>query len=172
VKSGKSKLSVKISSKGPKNDQVQWSWVTGGATTTSEFGNPLASDGLAFCLFDRSQAAPSLLFSADVAGGGTCGDKPCWKANKDKGFTFASKTGNTDGVVGLKLISGLEGKAKVQLKGKGTALSGRPFGIPQPPLDVPLTAQLQTANGACWEADFSSAGVDKNDTKQFSGKAD
>ena len=43
---------------------------------------------------------------------------------------------------------------------------------PQPPLDVPLTAQLQTANGACWEADFSSAGVDKNDTKQFSGKAD
>src|SRR5262249_24174675 len=72
VKSGKSKLGVKISSKGPKNDQVQWSWVTGGATTTSEFGNPLASDGLAFCLFDRSQATPSLLFRADVAGGGTC----------------------------------------------------------------------------------------------------
>jgi len=70
---------------------VLWNWVTGGATTTSEFGHPLASDGLAFCLFDRSQATPSLLCSADVAGGGTCGDKPCWKANKDKGFTFASK---------------------------------------------------------------------------------
>jgi len=175
VKSGKSKLGVKISSKGAKNNQVLWNWVTGGATTTSEFGNPLASDGLTFCLFDRSQATPSLLFSADVAGGGTCPDKPCWKANKDHGFTFASKTGNADGVVGLKLMSGLAGKAKIQLKGKGLGLStgpGRPSGLPQPPLHVPLTAQLQAASGACWEADFSSAGVDKNDTKQFSGKAD
>jgi cysteine-rich repeat protein len=175
VKSGKSKLGVKISSKGAKNNQVLWNWVTGGATTTSEFGNPLASDGLTFCLFDRSQATPSLLFSADVAGGGTCPDKPCWKASKDKGFTFASKTGNADGVIGLKLMSGLAGKAKIQLKGKGLGLStgpGRPSGLPQPPLHVPLTAQLQAASGACWEADFSSAGVDKNDTKQFSGKAD
>jgi cysteine-rich repeat protein len=175
VKSGKSKLGVKISSKGPKSDQVLWNWVTGGATTTSEFGNPLASDSLAFCLFDRSQATPSLLFSADVAGGGTCGDKPCWKASKDKGFTFASKTGNADGVIGLKLISGLEGKASIQLKGKGLGLSTgprRPSGLPQPPLHVPLTAQLQADNGACWEANFSSAGVNKNDTKQFSGNAD
>jgi hypothetical protein len=151
---------------------VLWNWVTGGVTTTSEFGNPPDGYGLTFCLFDRSQATPSLLFSADVAPGGTCGDKPCWKANKDKGFTFASKTGNADGVIGLKLVSGLEGKAKITLKGKGLGLSGRPFGIPHPPLDVPLTAQLQTPNSACWEADFSSAGVDKNDTKQFSGKAD
>jgi hypothetical protein len=151
---------------------VLWNWATGGATTTSEFGNPLASDGLAFCIFDRSQATPSVLFRADVAGGGMCDTKPCWKANKDKGFTFASKTGNANGVVGLKLMSGLAGKAKIQLKGKGLALSGRRFGLPKLPLDVPLTAQLQADTGACWEADFSSAGVNKNDAMQFSGNAD
>ena len=101
-----------------------------------------------------------------------CGTKPCWVANRDKGFTFASKTGNANGVVGLKLMSGLAGKAKIQLKGKGQALSGRRLGLPKLPLDVPLTAQLQADTGACWQANFSSAGVDKNDTKQFSGKAD
>jgi hypothetical protein len=172
VKSGKSKLGVKISSKGAKDDQMLWNWATGGATAVSQFGNPLASDGLAFCIFDRSQATPSLLFRADVAGGGMCGTKPCWVANRDKGFTFASKTGNANGVVGLKLMSGLAGKAKIQLKGQGVGLSKRRFGLPKLPLDVPLTVQLQADTGACWQANFSSTGVDKNDTKQFSGKAD
>ena len=173
VKSGKSAFQMKLSSKGPKNNQVVFKWVTGGATTTGEFGDPLTSDGVTLCVYDRSQATPSLLFSANIAAGGTCDTKPCWKKNKTKGFSFASKTGDTTGgVVNLKLVSGEAGKAKVQAKGKGTALSGRPFGMPQLPLDVPLTVQVQSETGACWEANFSQAGVDKNDDQQFSGKAD
>jgi hypothetical protein len=173
VKSGKAAFQVKKSPKGAKSDQVVWKWAAGGATTTGEFGDPLASDGVTLCVYDRSQSTPSLLFSADVAAGGTCDTKPCWKASKGKGFSFASKTGDTtDGVVNLKLASGEAGKAKIQVKGKGTALSGRPFGIPPLPLDVPLTVQLQSESGACWEANFSQAGLDKNDNQQFSGKAD
>jgi hypothetical protein len=35
-----------------------------------------------------------------------------------------------------------------------------------------VTAQLQADTGVCWQANFSSTGVGKNDSKQFSGKAD
>ena len=102
VKSGKAAFQVKKSPKGAKSDQVVWKWAAGGATTTGEFGDPLASDGVTLCVYDRSQSTPSLLFSADVAAGGTCDTKPCWKASKGKGFSFASKTGDTtDGVVNL-----------------------------------------------------------------------
>jgi len=173
VKSGKAELAVKKSPKGPKDDQLLWNWVDGGATTTGDFGNPLGTDGLTFCVYDRSAAKPTLLFRADIAAGGTCGTKPCWDANRNKGFTFKNKVGDTSGgVVNLKLVAGEAGKAKIQLKGKGTKLSGRRFGLPSPPLDVPLTAQLQSQHGACWEARYSQSGLSKNNSSQFSGKAD
>ena len=46
------------------------------------------------------------------------------------------------------------------------------FELPQPPLSVPLTAQLQSANGQCWEATFSRPGLDKNDGQDFKGNSD
>ena len=51
-------------------------------------------------------------------------------------------------------------------------LTGRPFELPQPPLSVPLTAQLQSANGQCWEATFSRPGLAKNDGQDFKGNSD
>ena len=44
--------------------------------------------------------------------------------------------------------------------------------LPQPPLSVPLTAQLQSANGQCWEATFSRPGLSRNDGQDFKGNSD
>jgi cysteine-rich repeat protein len=168
----KSQLAFKQSLKGPGSDLVTWKWVDGAATAVADFGNPVSSDDYAFCVYDRSQATPSLLFRSTMPAGGTCGQKPCWSANSDKGFKFASSTGNATGLTSLKLIAGAGGKAKIQLKGKGVNLTGRPFELPQPPLSVPLTAQLQSANGQCWEATFSRPGLSKNDGQDFKGNSD
>jgi hypothetical protein len=69
---------------------------------------------------------------------------------------------------GLSLKAGLEGKAKMSLKGKG-------MNVPMPVLgglSLPLTTQLQSGNGACWEARFSSTGVKLNTTTSFKAKSD
>jgi hypothetical protein len=78
-------------------------------------------------------------------------------------------------VTSVKLVAGAAGKAKIQLKGKGVNLTeppGRLFPLPHPPLSVPLTTQLQSADGQCWEATFSRPGLSRNDGQQFKGNSD
>ena len=71
-------------------------------------------------------------------------------------------------IVLLLLVSkaGSDGKAKVLVKGKGVRL-----GMPVLPLAVPVRVQLASASGACWEAEFQSAGVIENTTSRFSARA-
>jgi hypothetical protein len=42
--------------------------------------------------------------------------------------------------------------------------------LPVLPLTLPVRAQMQTANGACWEAEFLASGVMRNDALKFKGK--
>jgi hypothetical protein len=72
-----------------------------------------------------------------------------------------------DGVDKFSLKAGLQGKAKPQSKGKGANIPT--FALP---LNLPVTAQLQSENGQCWEATFSACGAKKNDATQFKGKSD
>src|SRR5262249_20671351 len=65
----KAQLAFKQSLKGPSSDLVTWKWVNGAATATSDFGNPVVSDDYAFCVYDRSQATPSLLFRSVIPAG-------------------------------------------------------------------------------------------------------
>ena len=51
-------------------------------------------------------------------------------------------------------------------------LTARPFALPDLPLSVPLTAQLQSANGQCWEATFSRPGLSRNDGQNFKANSD
>ena len=85
VKPGKSSLSMKDSSK-DKSDALVWKWAAGAATTKAEFGDPLASDDFAVCVYDDGE----LLASVTADHGGVCHGKPCWKA-KTKSFSYADK---------------------------------------------------------------------------------
>ena len=66
-------------------DKLIWKWIKGEAVTTPEFGDPLATDDYAFCVFDPS----GIVMSAAIPAGGTCGTKPCWKALNGKGNSVA-----------------------------------------------------------------------------------
>lgn len=145
-------------------DQVVYKWSKGEATQTADFGDPLTSDGYALCIFD---ALGGLLFQSTAPAGGTCGTKPCWKTLGIKGFGYKDAERTPTGADKVSLKAGLQGKAKAQFKGKGANLD--PFALPLP---LPVTAQLQAANGQCWAASFSAAGVSKNDGVQFKGKSD
>jgi hypothetical protein len=65
------------------------------------------------------------------------------------------------------LKAGSAGKAAVKVKGKGFNLA-----LPDLPLaqDPRVTVQLQSSDGACWEAVYGTA--TRNDEERFSAKSD
>jgi len=72
--------------------------------------------------------------------------------------------GLPDDLDSMTIKSGLDGKAKVSLKGKGPH-------IPMPTLGsfaMPLTTQLQSGNGQCYEATLATPDVET--TQLFKAK--
>ena len=69
------------------------------------------------------------------------------------------------------LKAGIDGKAKVVVKGGGPNLSAGVLGMPPLPLLFPARLQLQGPGGECWEAVFSPNGVTTNVPGEFAGNA-
>ncbi len=142
-------------------DRFLWKWRPGNATL-ADFGDPVHTDAYALCVYDESDAAPALLFRAQVPAGGS------WDTNGTHGFTYHDANAQTDGVQALRLRgSPIPGDAKILAKGKGPGLSGRPFGLPAPPLSLPLRVQLQGDNDACFEARYTQAAVNNGARGRF-----
>jgi len=146
-------------------DQLTWKWLKGAMTSKAEFGDPLASDDYALCIYDTT----GLLASMAAPAGGTCASKPCW-ADTSTGFRYKDADVTPDGLARILLKEGLEdGKAKVLVRGKGVNL-------PMPDLSQlqsPITVQLRRANGSmCWGAVYSFPPASKNDAVTFKDKAD
>jgi hypothetical protein len=146
----------------PTGNQVQFKWNRGMATNLTDFGAPLTTDDYALCVF-----APGPVLKTVAPAGGTCGTRPCWKQLSIKGFSYKDSARDPLGVDKIVLKAGLSGKAKVQIKDKGSNIPTLPL-----PLSLPATIQLQSENGKCWEATFSSTNMQINDGTQFKGKGD
>jgi hypothetical protein len=153
-----------------KGDTLVWKWGRGDQVTPGELGDPLGADTYTYCLYDGDD---ELVSKGRVTPGGLCGTsnpKECWKALGTppgaKGYKYADRDGNADGVQKLILKPGDQGKAKAVLKAKGEALD-----MPSLPLALPATLQLQATNGTCWTAEFRSDGVQKNTEGVVSIKA-
>ena len=71
-----------------------------------------------------------------------------------------------DGLRSVTLAAGLDGKAKVSVKGTGDLL---PLPTTATPLLLPLRVQLLSDAGPCWEATFSTA--TSNDGTTFKAKS-
>jgi hypothetical protein len=153
----------------PANAKLLWTWSHGQATAVS-FGDPTTTDDYAFCIYGGTAQSPSVVFGARIPAGGLCVGKPCWKALGTppgaKGFKYHYKYRRPDGIDKLILKPG-DGNAKLSLKGVGANLT-----IPALPPTLPLRAQLQGPPGACWEADYSAAGVRKPGPPKFKGRSD
>lgn len=163
---GKSKVSISDKD-GNDRDRFKWKWNRGEATLAAEFGDAVGGSALyQVCLYDSS-ADPQPLLDAGVTGGGTCAGKPCWKAKSTKGFGFKDKAGLGDGLTGLKLGAGEEGKAKIGVKAATANLV-----VPTVPLTMPVTVQFLVDDGQtveCWQNTFTDA-PKKNAAGKFSAK--
>jgi 6-phosphogluconolactonase (cycloisomerase 2 family) len=151
---------------------VLWRWTNGDATTVADFGNPHFSGGprthYALCLYDESGPTPAPLLHAFVPGGGGCRGKanqygykqPCWqtKSGAGAGYKYKDPSRTPEGIVTLELRSGLDGEAKISLSGGRERLH-----MPVLPLALPVRAQLQNSDGACWEATYSTPATNNAD---------
>ena len=132
--------------------RMLWKWTRGAATAIADFGNPLATTGYGLCLYN---GAGTLLESASAPAGGFCsaaGRRPCWRRTSH-GYRYVDPALTPSGLRQVILKPGLAGKAQILVKGQGPLLA-----LPTLPiLTMPVTAQLVSSDGVCWEATYHSA---------------
>lgn len=143
-------------------DSLRWVWKKGALVNLSELGNPATTSSVALCLFEESGAEPNLIFNATVPPGGSCTTPPCWKQTANGTYIYRDRGGAAAGITSIKLKSGVAGKSSVILRGKGVGLAASPLGLPIPTLPLPLRAQVQISDGACFEGTYEAADVRKN----------
>lgn len=162
----KSILLIKDNVTDNSKDKVVFKWAKGAATTLAELGNPTVGTSYALCIYDKIGGIPFLEQEATIPPGGTCDGNPCWKATAT-GFVYKDKATTSDGVLKVLAKSGIAGKAKTLVKGKGADMS-----ISVPPLTKDTNAVAQTINslGTCWEGVYSTA--IKNESGLFKAKSD
>ncbi len=119
-------------------------------------------DDYAVCLYGGASAEPALLLRAVAAGDRTCGAASCW-TRTDGSLAYRDPQRTSDGLRSIAIGSGTA--ARITVKAQGTALpvAGLPF-------TAPILVQLQASGGRCWEAQYGSADVIRNDGRGFLAK--
>jgi hypothetical protein len=137
-------------------DQLSWKWRNGAATSTADFGKPLANTNYALCVYDHGGSTPRLVISARAPAAGVCAGKPCWRALGDRGFKYQSAALLPDGLQKLILKAGAAGKAQVRAIARGPILALPPQTdgkvLQQ---DTKVIVQLVSDRPDCWQASFS-----------------
>lgn len=150
------KLSIKNVAGGD-DDQFSLSLSNAPAAIPEDFGDPTGTDSYAACIYDMN----GLVAEVNVAGGGICDGKSCWKATK-KGFQLKDKEGNNDGIRTLVMKASDKAKTQVKIQGKGTRLED-----PTLSLEAPVAAQLvNVATGQCYGTAFAEPGAIKKSTAE------
>jgi hypothetical protein len=155
IEPGKAKLIIKDVDDA--KDGLVFKWSKGGVLDPmSDLGDPVAGGThYALCIYDEIGGAPASVVEAHVPPGGTCGTRPCWKANP-VGLKYGDKLLAADGILKMTLKGDavMPGKSKVSVKGKGEPLAFPPAMLPFTQ-DTTLTVQLRTSDAACIQARFS-----------------
>ena len=143
-------------------DRLQWKWSHGAATTVADFGNPLGGTDYALCAYD---GAGALLASASAPAGGDCGGRPCWRATAT-GFRYVDQQLTPSGLRQITLQAGAAAQAEIAVKGQGGNLALPPLPITH----LPVTVQLTSSDGACFEATYAT--TLQNLADRFKAKSD
>jgi uncharacterized delta-60 repeat protein len=144
---------------------VKWAWRHGGATPLGDFGDPTASTGFLLEAFAEleSNGDATPIASLAIAGGGTCGARPCWRAT-ETGFVFADGTQSQDGVARIQI------KVTPRTTKLGLTASGPSGPEVLTPLTPPVLVRLRRADaGECWQANFPRAS--RNDPTRYAARA-
>jgi hypothetical protein len=147
-------------------DRLDWRWAAKHGTAAAEFGDPQHGTTYGFCVFREND----LVFRAVAPAGGRCGSRDCWRPIGQSGHSYSDAGATPDGLSVLRLRS-RGSNTWLTLRGRGPLLSHRDHGLPDLPLHLPLTAQLQ-AGGRCWQARYSGFGSLKNTPTLFDADSD
>ncbi len=160
LSAGKVQLLIVDSLTNDADDSVQVKW-TKGSLGLSELGTPSGSTDYGLCVYDANGEVLSL----SVPGGGSCGDTPCWTL-KGAGYKYSDKRkpAVNDGVQSIVSKSSSEGKASLQMKGKGQNVPSIRLGTG---LSYPVTVQIMTSDAACFATTFSHENERKNSGTKF-----
>lgn len=162
---GASRLMLKDSAGG--KDQLTWKWKSGQATTLADLGDPALATNYALCLYDNVPAGMRAVLEKDAVAGLDCGAEPCWSAASG-GYRYRDKDSEQGAIRNLSIVPGEAGRARLDLRAAGPTLS-----LPIMPLAKNPNVRVQllnTENGKCWEATFSTAL--KNDATRFKARSD
>jgi cysteine-rich repeat protein len=151
-------------------DAFGWRWKKGSTTASSEYGDPRTTTDVAMCLFDESGPTPALVFQAIVPAGGSCTTPPCWVKSGDGSYAYDDEAGLAAGITSIDLRTGADGRAKIDVKGRGAELEASSLGFPAAPLGLPLRAQVQIEGAGCFEAEYDAGGASKNANGVFKAK--
>lgn len=145
-------------------DKVVFKWIKGQSTPTGDFADPQNSASYALCVYAGTSAA--LIADAVVPPSPTL-----WKPISTKGFKYLNKTATppADGIQKIVLKGSVPlDKAKAIVIGKGG-----PLPTITPPLALPILVQLiNSDNGVCFEGEYASGDIKKNEAGKFKAKAD
>ncbi len=161
---GKAQLLVTRNDAKPDKNKVQFKWLKG-SFAGADFGDPTAANDYTLCLYAGNGFLAELTAPAGTM---TCGTRPCWtlSGSPTTGIKYNDKQKPPahDGIKQLIGKAGVNGKAKLQLKAQGATIPSIMLGSGLP---YPVTAQVVTSDGACWEATFTQADEKKNDGATF-----
>ena len=137
------------------SDRAVWTWTRGDASAVADLGHPETIGHASFCLYDESEPTAELVLGALAPASGHCVVLPrlrdCWEVNGTK-VGYSDPFGTPDGLKTIRFLAGSAGKARIRLTAKGEDMK-----MPAFPLGLPIRAQLQSANGECWEAAYATA---------------
>ena len=131
-------------------DKLLWNWSKGTSTTKQQFGDPVNTTDYKLCVYDQAAGINRVVLAAPLPAGGLCGTQPCWK-DLSTGFRYADRNLVRGPIKSIRLLAGVDGKAKISIRGDHAALT------PALPLAQQNTVTVQLSNGTtCWEARYGS----------------
>lgn len=164
---GRAALTMSTRPPEARKNRLAWLWGRGPATAGTDFGNPVAGDGFALCVYDGGGLRTTLRVPGETPGCGGTAVRRRWRATR-RGFAYADRTVGGDGVQRLALQAGVDGKARVALVARGAGLHLPSLAT----LVSPLTIQLRSATGACWSARYGFPPALRRTATRFSDRSD
>jgi DNA-binding beta-propeller fold protein YncE len=137
-------------------EKLAWRWAKGAPVDPSDLGDPVGgTTTYDLCIYDGD----GLILSAHVPA------QAGWKSIAS-GVKYSDRTLANDGIQSVLLKSGLAGKTRTSVKGRGVDLPILPFPPGGPTL--PVTVQLANDLAECWESTFPTATT--SNAEQFKAK--
>jgi hypothetical protein len=101
---------------------------------------------------------------------GTCGTKPCWRAQSTTGWIYRDPAARNDGIKTVTLKGGIAGTPLIKMTGAGASLL-QPSAFSGSMLfdqDTAVVVQLlRSDDGTCWSSTFNVSETKRNDAAEF-----